>query len=92
MFQSLYAILELKEHIQPNDHDLLQIGVSNLRIEEVLACESAKRLLEGIALQTADVNSGDIILCLDNLVSICSHESSERLVRDIDVQGWYCIH
>ena len=50
LFESLDAVLELEEHVQPYYHNLLEVRISNFRIKEMPCCESAKRLLEGIPL------------------------------------------
>ena len=92
LLESLNAVLELEEHVQSDYHYLLQIRISNLRIKEVLCRESAKRLLEGITLQTADVDSVCIIDRFKVLVLPRSHEGSERLIRNVDVKCGYCVH
>jgi hypothetical protein len=47
LFESLDTVLMLQHHVEPDDHQLFELGICNSRVAEVFSDKFAKFLLEG---------------------------------------------
>ena len=91
--ESLDTPLELQEHVQPDDHHLLQVGIRNLIVEEVPRDESGEACLEGSLRQAAHLRSGFVDVIFESFfASQGPQHCSEQLERYVNKEHWHSVN